>query len=453
MKRWQIGAALALLVAAGALVWWRTGVREPHVHELTPVTTAEGRVYWTCPMHPQIKLDEPLNCPICGMKLVKRVEPAAADATGTKPDAGERRTLYWYDPMVPDKHFDKPGKSPFMDMELVPKYADEGGSGIISIDPRMAQNLGIRTALVELRPFSAEVRAVGSVVIDETRLYAIESRAAGWVEELNVRALGDPVRRGQRVAGIYSPDLYAAQYELVLAARSGDSTLVAAATQRLALFGLPETQIREVMESGQAQRHAAVVAPAGGVVIELNVRQGQQTSPSMPLMRIADLSRVWIVADVPESQAAAVQIGDPATARLRGAPGKPFDGEVAFLYPELEVATRTVRARIAFDNPRGELRPGMFADVMLGGRVSAEALGVPSEAIIRTGTRTVVIVEEKVGKYRPVTVTAGQDAGEITAVLSGLEVGQKVVVSGQFLLDSEASLQGAFDRLDAEKSP
>ena len=172
----------------------------------------------------------------------------------------------------------------------------------------------------------------------------------------------------------------------------------------------------------------------------------------MPLMRIADLSRVWIVADIPESQAAAIHVGDRVTVTLRSAPGRKFEGEIAFLYPELQVATRTLKARIALDNPRGELRPGMFADVALAAATSTEVVLVPSEAIIRTGTRSVVIVEEEAGKYRPVVVATGQDAGEMTAVLSGLEAGQKVVVSGQFLLDSEARLQGAFDRLDPETS-
>ncbi|MGH8249165.1 MAG: efflux RND transporter periplasmic adaptor subunit [Steroidobacteraceae bacterium] len=406
MKRWQIGVGLLLLAAVAGALWWRSRVRAPHVHEPTQVTTAD-----------------------------------------------ERRILYWYDPMVPDKRFDKPGKSPFMDMQLVPKYAEDDGSGVISIDPRMAQNLGVRTAPVERRSQSAEVHVVGSVAIDETRMHSVEVRAPGWVEELKVRAVGDPVRRGQRIAGIYSPDLYAAQSELVLAATSGDSALLAAARQRLSLLGLPEGQIREVLESGRPQRHALILAPADGVVTELNVRQGQQTSGSVPMLSIADLSRVWIIADVPESQAAAVHVGDRAKIMLRAAPGKEFDGEIAYLYPELQVATRTMKARIVVDNPHGELRPGMFAEVTLAGKASAAALRVPSEAVIRTGTRSVVIVEEGAGEYRPVVVAIGEEVDESTTILSGVEEGQKVVVSGQFLLDSEASLQGAFDRLDPGKRP
>jgi Cu(I)/Ag(I) efflux system membrane fusion protein len=403
MKRWPVAAVLAVAIVVG-LVWWR---------------------YWPTP-------------------------PRAA--TAPEHAHAERPILYWYDPMVPDQHFDKPGRSPFMDMDLVPKYADEetAESGIVSIDPRMAQNLGVRTAQVAKREVAPVVRAVGSVGIDETRVYAIESRATGWVETLEVRAVGDPVRRGQRVAGVYSPDLYAAQSELALAARSGDATLINAARQRLTLLGLPESQIANVVESRKAQRTASIVAPVGGVVTELNVREGQQTASGMPLMRVADLSRIWILIDIPEAQASVVRAGSGAQARLRALPGRTFDGEVTYVYPQLDPTTRTIRARVAIDNPRAELKPGMFADVTLGDGTRSEALVVPSEAVIRTGTRTVVIVAEGPGSYRPVAVEAGSDVGADTVILAGLEAGQKVVVSGQFLLDSEANLQGAFDRLEGK---
>jgi Cu(I)/Ag(I) efflux system membrane fusion protein len=301
---------------------------------------------------------------------------------------------------------------------------------------------------VQKRDVSSAVRAVGSVGIDETRAYAIEARATGWVEELDVRAVGDPVRRGQRVAGVYSPDLYAAQSELVLVARSGDPTLIRAARQRLTLLGLPESQIAKVIESGKAERTASVVSPISGVVTELNVREGQQTASGMPLMRVADLSGVWILIDIPEAQASLVRAGSRAQARLRALPGRTFDGEVTYVYPQLDSTTRTLKARVAIDNPRGELKPGMFADVTLGETGGSQALVAPSEAIIRTGTRTVVIMAEEPGRYRPVEVEVGPELGEETVIISGLEADQKVVVSGQFLLDSEASLQGAFNRLE-----
>jgi len=449
MSRNRIILLVAAMFVLGVVAWLAFRSSPPHEHEFVPTMSAEGGVYWTCPMHPQVRLDAPGDCPICGMKLVKRVQPSSEAAV-------DGEVLYWYDPMRPEVHFDKPGKSPFMDMQLVPKYASARAgarqqSPIIQIDPRMAQNLGMRTAPVTRGAVALTLNAVGSVTVDETRIFAIESRTAGWVERLHVRAEGQPVARGQSVASIYSPDLYAAQSELALAAKSDDQALIDAARQRLALLGVSASQIEQVIRRGEAARQVAVIAPSDGVIIELNVREGQQVAPAMPLMRVADLSRVWITIELPETQAGLIRAGEKATARLRGIPGKTFSGAVEYVYPRLEASTRTVSARIAFDNPKGELKPGMYADVSL--EQSSQdgdqdnALLVPSEAVIRTGTRTVVIVEEAAGRFRPAAVEFGPEHQGQTVVLAGLQEGERVVVSGQFLIDSEASLQGAFDRL------
>jgi Cu(I)/Ag(I) efflux system membrane fusion protein len=261
--------AIALIAALGAGAWWliRPDTPAEHAHE-----AAESAP-----------------------------PPQGEEAQGE--GASEPKVLYYYDPMRPDVHFDAPGKSPFMDMELVPKYAGDGDGDnvVVEIDPRMAQNLGIRTAPVTLGTFSHSFDAVGAVEVDERLIWAVESRAEGWVERLNVRAVGDPVKRGQAVAGVYSPELYSAQEELLLAAKSGDQTLVAASRQRLVLLGASEGQIADVLATGRAQRQTRVVAPNNGVVTELNVREGQKVMPGMPLVRIADLSRVWIAVEVPES--------------------------------------------------------------------------------------------------------------------------------------------------------
>jgi membrane fusion protein, copper/silver efflux system len=442
-SRYLIIAAL-LIAVFGAGGWWLAQRGEPHRHILEQRETPEGEVYWTCPMHPEVRQDRPGNCPICGMRLIKREEPALVSQEG-----GEKRVLYWYDPMRPDVQFDAPGKSPFMDMDLVPKYADEGNdAGIVRIDPRMAQNLGIRTTAVTRGTVAQRVDAVGAVEVDERLIFAVESRAAGWVERLHVRAEGDPVRRGQVVAGVYSPELYSAQEELVLAAQSGDAGLIAATRQRLALQGMSESQIREVLDSGRAQRQTRIAAPSSGVVTELNVREGQQVGPGMPLMRIADLSRVWITVEIPESLSAAVRIGMPATARLGALPGRHFEGTMDYVYPKLEAVTRTVRARLVFDNRDGALKPGMFANVGIDAGAQLDVLRVPSEAVIRTGRRTVVIVAEGEGRFRPVPVELGPEQDGQIAILSGLAEGQRVVTSGQFLIDSEASLQGAYQRFE-----
>jgi Cu(I)/Ag(I) efflux system membrane fusion protein len=444
MTRSKVIVATALVAAFAGGGWWLSGALAPHKHELVQKTDEQGKVYYTCAMHPQVKKDQPGNCPICGMKLVERMEGGSAE----RGESGDREVLYYYDPMKPEVRFDKPGKSPFMDMELVPKYANEGTGSVVEIDPRVVQNLGVRTAPVERGDFAQQVDAVGSVEVDERRIFAIESRAAGWVEQLNVRAVGDPVRRGQRVAGVYSPDLYAAQEELVLAAKSGDQALVGATRQRLLLLGASEAQADEVIRTGAAQRQTSIAAPSNGVVIELNVREGQQVAPGMPLMKIADLSRVWITVEIPEAQAGSTREGRSAQARLSAVPGRAFDGRVDYLYPRLDTATRTLRARLVFDNAHGLLKPGMYADVALAGASRANALVVPSEAVIRTGARNVVLVAESEGRYRPVEVELGPERAGRIVIVRGLEEGQQVVVSGQFLIDSEASLQGAYQRME-----
>lgn len=437
-KKWI--SAVIVVIALGAIGgWWFAKTQTPHKHQLTRMTDAQGRVYFTCSMHPQVKQDEPGHCPICGMKLSKREEPAMSAST-----QGQREVLYWYDPMKPDQHFDQPGKSPFMDMQLVPKYADRSGAGsgqgqIVQIDPQMAQNLGMRTASVESGTFWQRIDTVGSVAVDEHRIEVVEARAAGWVERLDVRAVGDAVKRGQVVAGVYAPELLAAQEELALARKLGDATLIDAARTRLKLLN--------ASTSGEPRRRTLVYAPESGYVTELMVRQGAQVTPGMPLMKLANLSRVWILVEVPEAQANWVSVGKVAEATLKSVPGKQFEGTVEYVYPTLDARTRTVTARLAFDNPDEIFKPGMYADVTIFGGARREVRLVPSEAVIRTGVRNVVIVAEAQGRYRPVEVTLGPERQDQIVVLDGLEVGQEVVVSGQFLIDSEASLLGTYNRM------
>lgn len=440
---------LAAVVVAGAGGgWWYAQSMTPHRHQLMKMTDEQGKAYWTCPMHPQVRQDHPGNCPICGMKLTQR-EDKPGGAMSESSMASERKPLYWYDPMKPDQHFDAPGKSPFMDMELVPKYADESGMGaeggtVVEIDPRMAQNLGMRTAEVKTGTFWQRVDAVGSVAVDENRIAVVEARAAGWVERLDVRAVGDTVRAGQVVAGIYSPELLAAQEELALAQKLQDSTLIEAAQTRLKLLN--------ASTSGRPQRQTLITAPQPGVVTELMVRQGAQVTPGMPLLKLADLSKVWILVEVPEAQASWVAVGKSAEARLKSVPGKLFEGTVDYVYPLLDTQTRTLRARLAFDNADGALKPGMYADVTLFGGAKRDVTLVPSEAVIRTGSRSVVLVAEAEGRYRPVEVTLGPERQDEIVVVEGLESGQQVVVSGQFLIDSEASLLGAYNRMSTESA-
>ncbi len=379
--------------------------------------------------------------------------PEAAPATVPAAAGKERKILYWHDPMVPQQHFDKPGKSPFMDMQMVPVYADAtGDDGGITISPRVIQNLGVRTARVETGVFAKEVRTVGTVKSDEHRIEVVQSRAAGWVERLEVKAVNDPVRRGQVLAEVYAPDLLAAQEEYVLALKNHDDALIRAARARLSFLGLAEVQIAALEKIGKPARRIAFYAPIDGVVAELGVRQGMAVSPGMMMFNLVDLSVVWVNAEIIENQAGWVNQGDGAEVRISAYPGKVFKGKVDYLYPGLNAETRTIKARIVLKNPEGLLKPDMFVDVALFGKAGGNALLVPSEALIHTGRRTVVIVAEGEGMFRPVEVVAGGEAGGKTEILKGLQPGQTVVASGQFLIDSEASLRTALERFEPEGS-
>jgi Cu(I)/Ag(I) efflux system membrane fusion protein len=377
--------------------------------------------------------------------------PTAVSSPSAAPVA-EKKVLYWYDPMAPDQHFDKPGKSPFMDMELEPMYADEsaddaGGSGV-AIDPRTQQNLGVRTAAAQRERLWRRVDTVGTVMADETRVQAVQARAEGYVERLHVRALNAPVARGQLLAEVYSPDLLAAQEEYRVALRGReDAAWVAAARQRLVLLGIPEAQIARIEAGGESARRVAYHAPASGVIAELGVQEGSSVSAGMPMFRIADFSRVWVIAEVVEDQAGWIAPGKQAEVTLAALPGKTFEGRVDYLYPEFNRDARTLKVRIVLDNPGLRLKPGMYAQVTLFGGASAETVVVPSEAVIATGKRSLVMVREGAGRFRPVAVKTGIESEGRTQILAGLEGGEQVVISGQFLIESEAQLKGALDRL------
>lgn len=430
-----------------------------HGHTEKPTGGACGDAapaYWFDPMKPDQHFDKPGKSPFMDMQLVPKCTADAAARSDSAPplaSSTEKKPLYWFDPMNPQQHFDKPGKSPFMDMQLVPKYPDDAAgfagapAGSIAVDPRVVQNLGIRLGAVERGNFARAVDTVGVVAVDEHRIEAIEVRQPGWVEELDVRAVGDSVRRGQRLAGVYAPDLLATQQELLIARKSEDAQLIEAARQRLALFGLSATQIAHIEKTGQAERRVDYYAPFDGYVMDLGARQGAAVALGTVLFQLAALDTVWINAEVPETQAAWIKTGDPAMAELPALPGEHFQGRIDYLYPELTQATRTLKVRIAVKNPGDHLRPGMFATVHLRGTTQDQVLTIPTEAVIKTGTRSVVIVADDGSHFRPAPVRVGAEHGGRSEILEGLDAGQNVVASGQFLIDSEASLRGAFENL------
>lgn len=361
----------------------------------------------------------------------------------------EPKVLYWYDPMVPEQKFDKAGKSPFMDMDLVPKYADSVNTSGVTVSAAVAQNLGIRVVKAQLAEFSDGLSAVGRVELDENRMYAVQTRSAGFVERLVVRAVGDSVGAGQKVAEIYAPELLSAQQEylalLKITGIADIDTLRQAARQRLQLLGMAVQEITTISKTGQANPRIGVYAPASGVVTELLVREGGQVLPSSNLMQLADLSRVWLLLEIPENEASRLKIGDEVEAKFESLAGDCFTGHIDYVYPMLERSTRSVQVRVVLTNPLGKLKTGMFASATLVGQ-RREAISIPSEAVISTGTRTVVIIKEG-QRFRPAEVRLGAEKKGQSEILQGLAVGEEVVASGQFLIDSEASLNGVLARL------
>jgi Cu(I)/Ag(I) efflux system membrane fusion protein len=338
-------------------------------------------------------------------------------------EKAEPKAMYWYDPMVPEQHFDKPGKSPFMDMQLVPKYADSVSDSGVTVSTGVAQNLGIRVVKVQTSRFTDGLSAVGRLEADEHRLYAVQTRSAGFIEHLFVRAVGDTVRAGQKIADIYAPELLAAQQEyLALLKVTGIidiDSLRHMARQRLQLLGMNEGEINTISQTARANPRIGVYAPASGVVTELLVREGGQLLPATNLMQIVDLSRVWLLLDIPERDASRLKIGDGVDAQLESLPAQHFSGQVDYLYPALDDTTRSVRVRVVLANRSGLLKTGMFATATLAGH-SREVMSVPSEAVISTGTRTVVIVKDG-QHFRSAEVSLGAEKNGQSEIIQGLQ--------------------------------
>ena len=391
-----------------------------------------------------------------GMTMSGPGSAAGTSSSGAPQKPGDvdpvtgKRVLYWHDPMVPGQKFDKPGKSPFMDMQLVPVYEEAGGQGGVAIDPRMQQSLGVRVAEVRKGALSPAVEAVGNVAYNEREMALVQARSNGFVERLYVRAPLDPVKKGQPLAELYVPDWVAAQEEYLSVRRMSGTrmdALVDGARQRMRLAGMSEEQIRIVESTGKVHPRLTLTAPIPGVVAELGAREGMTVMPGAMLFRINGLATVWVNAEVRETQAAEVRSGNLVEARTPAVPEKVFKGKVSALLPEVNATTRTLKARVELANPGGELKPGMFVTVNFAPAARREALLVPSEAVIQTGARKVVIVAQGDGKFAPVDVETGVEANGNTEIRKGLEAGQKVVLSGQFLIDSEASLRGTLGRM------
>ena len=396
-------------------------------------THEHAAVTYHCPMHPQIERDAPGECPICGMKLVAREPDGAAAAA----PAADRAPLYYRNPMDPSVRSDRPMKDS-MGMDYVPVYAEDAG-GEVRISPAVVNNLGVRTEAAVSSPLGRHIDAVGYVGFDERRVQQVRPRAEGWVQGLAVRSMGETVRKGQLLFTLHSPMLESAQQEYRDAQQIGNRELVDAARDRLRALGIQAG----AGASGRVPFHA----PTSGVVTMLEIQEGAMVTPEMPVMAITELGSLWVIAEVPESQSGALRVGAPAEIRFPSLPGETVAGRLEYLYPELSMETRMVRARITLDAPPAAIRPNMLASVSLGGEAGAEVVNIPRSALIRSGREERVVVALGEGRFVARKVRAGAEDGERVAILEGLAAGERVVVSGQFLLDSEANLRSGLDRL------
>ncbi len=412
--------------------------------------------------------------PVAGV-VATPAAAAALPASAASTASADRKLLYWYDPMVPTQRFDKPGKSPFMDMQLVPRYAEAGEgaaapaldaasgmAGVANTGPTLAisaqarQALGLRLATVALEPVGAVIEAVGTVQLNEREISIVQARTVGFVERVYGRAPGDVVAAGAPLVDLLNPDWLGAQQEYLAVKATGEPALARAARQRLQLLGMSPALVDRIDQSGQPVALQTVVAPAGGVITELAVRAGMTVAPGMTLARINGLGTVWLEAALPEALAGAaassIAPGQRVQARLPALPGQVLTGRVTALLPEANRETRTLRLRIELPNPGQRLRAGMFAQVSLQA-TRRDALVVPAEGVIRTGRRALVYLAEPGGRFRPVEVEIGEQIDDRIVIRSGLVAGQQIVASGQFLIDSEASLQGVLARAAPAAAP
>ncbi|MCK5263079.1 MAG: efflux RND transporter periplasmic adaptor subunit [Gammaproteobacteria bacterium] len=360
--------------------------------------------------------------------------------------AAEKKVLYWVAPMDANYQRDKPGKSP-MGMELVPVYADATAGDAITISPEVIQNLGVRTTKVENSRLWRGIDTVGYVDFDESKVSHIHLRTEGWIENLVVRSEGERVKKGDRLFDFYSPELVNAQEEFVQALAVGNKGLVSASAERLLALGISKQQIAVLRVNRKVRQTIAVFAPQDGVVSTLPVREGMFIKPSMKVMSLADLSSVWLLAEVFERQANWVSMGDSAQVTLSYLPGRQWQGKVEYIYPSLDPKTRTLKVRLRFDNPEEALKPNMYANVKIFGGAKNDILVIPMEALIRTGRNERVIVALGEGRFEARTVNAGIESGDWVEIVSGLKSGEEVVVSGQFLIDSEASIKASLNRM------
>ncbi len=476
---------VALIVGLAGGRWWLNRSSDAASGQPTAAgdASAGGDEQWyTCGMHPNVLQKQPGDCPICHMKLtpLKKADEGGQASGGR---TTERRVLYWRAPMDPNYISETPGKSP-MGMDLVPVYADDDESPsahTIRIDPVTIQNMGIRTGVIRRGPLVKVIRTVGRIDYNEQSVAFINTKFKGWIERLYVDQTGQHIAKGQELFEIYSPELYAAQEEYLAATRNlplmegstfppaieDAARLVDAAVTKLKYMDVSDEQIAGIRDAKKVEKTLTIHSPAEGIVTEKMAIEGMYVMPGMRLFTVADLSRIWVYVDIYEYQLPWVYVGQPARMTLPYVAGREFVGKVVYVYPYLEPQTRVIKVRLEFENPDLELKPGMYANVKLESELSRQALLIPREAYIDSGERKVAFVDRGGGKFEPRDIQTGVEAEDgMVEVLYGLDEGEVVVTSGQFLLDGESKLKEAVAKMmeaerakttkrapDAEKAP
>ncbi|HZL77983.1 MAG TPA: efflux RND transporter periplasmic adaptor subunit [Candidatus Limnocylindrales bacterium] len=430
---------ISIFIVLAAMLWFAADTHSEDAKKL-----------YTCGMHPQVIQDHPGNCPICGMKLTP-IRKQAGDSP-----AGERKLKFYKSTMTPGETSPTPAKDS-MGMDMVPVYEDAGGTdnpSAIAVDAATRQNMNLRTAEVRRGPLRKTIRTLGAIDYNETALADVTTKFKGWIEKLNVDATGQLVHRGEPMFEIYSPELYSAEVEFLLALDAGSTNdpgalaLRETAASKLKFFDVPDAQIAELEKSRTPRKALPVAAPMSGFVIEKNVVAGQMVDAGMKLYRLADLGIVWVLAQVYEQDLAFVQLGQEAVVKVASLPDREFRGRVTFIYPTVDEKTRTARVRLEFENPGYYLKPGMFVSAQIHAELEASAVLVPESAVLRSGARNTVFVALDGGKFEARDVALGVEAeNALIQVTSGLSAGERVVTSGQFLLDSESQLQEAIEKM------
>ncbi len=451
-----------VIVAAIALASFTYRGRIRAVFAMTAGSADAGSrkvLYWYDAMNPQNHYDHAGKAPD-GMDLVPKYADADALASGSQSGSQERKVLYWYDPMHPSYKSDKPGIAPDCGMELVPKYADDGAAsmapGTVKISSQTQQMIGVRTATVERAPLTRTIRTTGQLVPDETKLAHVHVKVKGWIENVYVDFVGALVKKGQPLFTLYSPDLVATEQEYLIALKGEDylgkapyreisegaDSLLNATRDRLKLWDISDDQIARLQRTGKIERTMTFYSPVTGFVLDRQAYPQTAVGPEKELYLVADLSDIWVNADVYEYEIPYVHLGQKATMQLSYYPGKTYTGRVTYIYPTVDPQTRTVKVRLEFPNPSFDLKPQMFADVSLNVDYGTNVL-VPAEAVLDSGSRQTVFVAKGDGYFEPRPVQVGPRVDDKYIILSGLKPGETIVTSGNFLIDSESRLNAA----------